>query len=127
MKIRHRQTRTIRHAELTALLATYGEISPTAAKRLIAVLINCMGAALSFGHTVQVHKLGTFRPVAAKQHKAFDTQRLASESYRIQFKASAALLKSMKQADRLRNARKAYQQPRPDPSYTNPVYADPQD
>lgn len=95
MKPRHRNTRTIDTAELVALFAHHGEITPQAATRLLRTFAACIIAALQYGHTVRVRKLGLFTPQAIRAHAKMGGKIAAKESAKVKFTPTAYLLKAM--------------------------------
>jgi len=97
MKIRHRNCRIIKHPELTSLLATYGEITTPSAERILKALIACISAALRHGHSVQISKLGTFKPEMRAGSAGGPERRLVAEHYRVRFRPAGTLLAFMRQ------------------------------
>jgi hypothetical protein len=95
VKIRHRGTRTITHAELAALLAEHGQISLPTAKRLLRCTIICIAVALQYGHTVKIIGLGTFKPIARRSYKALGGLVAGKEGAAVRFIPSGSVLKAM--------------------------------
>jgi hypothetical protein len=114
VSVQHRQVRIINHAELTLLLAQYGEITPAAAKRILRTLVACIAAALQHGHQVRIANLGSFIPESRSGGRKFAGLVVAPEHFRVRYTVSPYILRMMREGIERNYSgrqRKAFRQP----------------